>query len=37
LQLGVGFGKRQYGRVARCDRLDLSVGEFLPADVVGAP
>ena len=35
LQFGVGLGERQHGRVARCDRLDLGVGEFLAADVLG--
>ena len=35
LQLGVGLGQRQHRRVARGDRLDLGVGEFLAADVLG--
>ena len=35
LQLGVGLGERQHGRVARGDRLDLGVGQFLAADVLG--
>ena len=35
LQFGIGLGKRQYRRVARCNRLDLGVGEFLAADVLG--
>ena len=35
LQFGVGLGERQHGRVARRDRLDLGVGEFLAADVLG--
>jgi hypothetical protein len=36
LQLGVGLGQGQDGRVARRDCLDLRVGEFLAADVLGA-
>ena len=36
LQLGVGLGERQHRRVARRNRLDLGVGEFLAADVLGA-
>ena len=36
LQLGVGLGEGQHGRVARGNRLDLGVGEFLAADVLGA-
>ena len=35
LQFGVGLGERQHRRVARRDRLDLGVGEFLAADVLG--
>jgi len=35
LQFGVGFGQRQNGRVARRYRLDLGVGEFLAANVLG--
>jgi hypothetical protein len=35
LQLGVGLGQGQHGRVARGDRLDLGVAQFLPADVLG--
>jgi hypothetical protein len=35
LQLGVGLGEGQYRRVARCNRLDLGIGEFLAADVLG--
>jgi hypothetical protein len=34
LQLGVSLGQGQYGRIARCNRLDLGVGEFLTADTV---
>ena len=37
LQLGVGLGERQHGRVARGDGLDLGVGELLAADVLGPP
>ena len=36
LDLGVGLGQRQHGRVARGDGLDLGVGQFLAADVLGA-
>ena len=36
LDLGVGLGQRQHGRVARGDGLDLGVGELLAADVLGA-
>ena len=36
LQFGVGLGERQHRRVARGDGLDLGVGEFLAADVLGA-
>ena len=36
LQFGVGLGQRQHGRVAGGNRLDLGVGEFLAADVLGA-
>jgi len=36
LQFGIGLGKRQDRRVARRDRLDLGIREFLPADVIGA-
>ena len=35
LQLGVGLGQGQHRRVARRNRLDLGVGEFLAADVLG--
>ena len=35
LQFGVGLGEREHGRVARRDRLDLGIGEFLAADVLG--
>ena len=35
LQFGVGFGQRQHRRVARGNRLDLGIGEFLAADVLG--
>ena len=35
LQLGVGFGEGEHGRVARGDRFDLGIGEFLAADVLG--
>jgi len=35
LQLGVGLGQRQDGRVAGGNRLDLGIGEFLAADVLG--
>ena len=35
LQLGVGLGERQDGRVARRDRFDLGVGKLLAADVLG--
>jgi hypothetical protein len=36
LQLGIGLGERQHRRIARCNRLDLGIGEFLAADVLGA-
>jgi len=36
LQLGIGLGKRQHGRIAGRDGLDLGVGKFLAADVLGA-
>ena len=35
LQFGIGFGQGQDGRVARCDGLDLGIGKFLAADVLG--
>ena len=35
LQFGVGLGERQHRRVARRNRLDLGVGQFLAADVLG--
>ena len=35
MQFRIGFGKRQYGWVARCNRLDLGIGKFLAADVFG--
>ena len=35
LQFGVGLGEGQHGRVARRDRLDLGIGKFLAADVLG--
>ena len=35
LQFGVGLGEGQDRRVARCNRLDLGIGEFLAADVLG--
>ena len=35
LQFGVGLGECQHRRVSRRDRLDLGVGEFLAADVLG--
>jgi len=33
LQLGVGLGQGQYGWVARRNRFDLGIGEFLAANV----
>lgn len=36
LQFGVGFGQREDRRVARRNGLDLGVGKFLAADVLGA-
>jgi hypothetical protein len=36
LQLGVGLGQRQDGRVAGGNRLDFGIGEFLAADVLSA-
>ena len=35
MQLGIGFGQRQYRRVAGRNRLDLGVAQLLAADVVG--
>src|SRR5208337_4431264 len=35
LQLGLGLGQGQYRGVARCNRLDLGVAQFLAADVLG--
>jgi hypothetical protein len=35
LEFCVRLSKREHGRVARRDRLDLGVGEFLAADVFG--
>ena len=32
LQLGIGLGEREHGRLTRRNRLDLSVREFLAAD-----
>ena len=37
LQLGIGLGQGQDRRVAGGNRLDLGIGEFLAADVLGAP
>ena len=36
LQFGIGLGERQYRRIARRDRLDLGVAQFLTADILGA-
>jgi hypothetical protein len=33
LQLGVGLGQCEDGWIARGNRLDLGIGEFLAADV----
>ena len=35
LQFGVGLGEGQHGGIAGGDRLDLGVGQLLPADVLG--
>ena len=36
LQLGVGLGQRQHGRITRRDGFHLGVGQLLAANIVGA-
>ena len=35
LQLGISLGQSQYSWIARGNRLDLGIAQFLAADVLG--